>query len=87
MIWISIKEEKPENNLDCLIYVLYAGDEDFTIEIDRWQGDCFDENGGFWLNLEDRCQFVETVADGPSFCNRPVVTHWIPLPNKLEKFV
>lgn len=84
MNWFKIEEKKPENNQDCLIYVLYAGDEEFTIEIDRWQGDCFDENGGFWLTIEDHCQFVETVAGGPGFCNRPLVTHWTPLPDKPE---
>lgn len=84
MNWINVKEKKPSNNQDCLIYVLYAGDEDFTIEIDRYQSDSFDENGGFWLSIEERCEFVETVADGPGFCNRPVVTHWLPLPDKPE---
>jgi hypothetical protein len=82
MIWFKTEEIKPQNNKDCLIYVLYAGDEEFTIEIDQWQGDCFYENGGFWLNIEDHCQFVETVADGPGFCNRPIVSHWMPLPIK-----
>lgn len=84
MNWINLKENKPVNNQDCLIYVLYAGDEDFTIEIDRYQSDSFNEDAGFWLSIEEHCQFVETVADGPGFCNRPIVTHWLPLPDKPE---
>jgi len=82
MNWIKCANKLPDTQTDVLIYVKWPGDPEFTIQIDRWEVDRYNENGGFWLLIQDHCDFVETVADGPGFCNMPNVTHWMPLPNK-----
>lgn len=84
MTWNNFKDGPPKQNLDALICVKWPGDPDYTIEIDHWQTDRNDERGGYWLGIEDHCEFVETVADGPGYCNRPVVSHWMVLPEKPE---
>ena len=84
MKWNNFKERPPTDSVDALIYVKWNGDPDFSIEIDRWQIDSNDERRGYWMGIEDHCEFVETVADGPGFCTRPLISHWMMLPEKPE---
>ncbi|RYY51323.1 MAG: hypothetical protein EOO06_00920 [Chitinophagaceae bacterium] len=84
MNWNNFKDSAPTKNIYALICVKWPSDQDYTIEIDRWQTDCNDKRGGYWLGIEDHCEWVETVADGPGHCNRPVVSHWMVLPDKPE---
>lgn len=78
--WIKCSERMPESQTECLVYRKWHGQELFSIELDCWEPDSTMDGGGFWFVEESHVDWVETVADGPGHCERPITSHWIPLP-------
>lgn len=80
MGWIKCEDAKPADGQVVVVWRKWPNWNCFAAELDSWQADSSDTEGGAWYEAEESCQHIETCADGPGQVARPITTHWHPLP-------
>ncbi|GEM_PF-1060026 len=78
--WIKCEDAKPADGQTVVVWRKWPNWNCFAAEVDCWQADSSDAEGGAWCEAEESCQHIETCADGPGEVQRPITTHWHPLP-------
>ncbi|OWQ36522.1 hypothetical protein [Pseudomonas sp. DrBHI1] len=78
--WIKCEDAKPADGQVVVVWRKWPNWNCFAAELDSWQADSSDTEGGAWYEAEESCQHIETCADGPGEVQRPITTHWHPLP-------
>lgn len=78
--WIKCEDAKPADGQTVVVWRKWPNWNCFAAELDSWQADSGSDDGGAWYEAEESCQHIETCADGPGEVQRPITTHWHPLP-------
>lgn len=78
--WVMCTDAKPADGQVVVVWRKWPNWNCFAAELDCWQADSSDTEGGAWYEAEESCQRIETCADGPGEVARPITTHWHPLP-------